>query len=340
MSNDTSPKNGSTKPKLDDVADLVIAAVVVLWVYIVPFDQSSVNILRVLPGLIGLLLIPGYLTIVSALVVTGSEVELDRLEVLLISFVISVTIVPALGVSLHFITGNADPETIVGIISVYVVISVLSNLVYRFVSDSTNARVTLLNVREFCNNLFRQETNVDTVLNMAIVLLVLAGTVAVMSPVSEQSSPQFTELGLVTQNESGELAMEGYLSDLPSTESRTIYAEITNKERQVVNYSLIVQIQQTELRDQSVAALERRQTVRTNIQLSHNESKQIPYRVTARDTQTGCRVAFLLYSGDVPELPTMDNADREVHLWHTDDPPPANNGCRDLNGITVQQMPS
>ena len=118
MSDNISSENGLTKPKLDDVADLVIAAVVVLWVYIVPFDQSSVNLLRVLPGLIGLLLIPGYLTLVSALVVTGSEVELDRLEVLLISFVISVTIVPILGVSLHFITGNADPEMIVSIMSV------------------------------------------------------------------------------------------------------------------------------------------------------------------------------------------------------------------------------
>ena len=209
---------------------------------------------------------------------------------------------------------------------------------YRFISDSTHARVKLLDVRGFLNNLFQQETKVDTVLNMAILLLVLVGTVAVMSPVFEQSSPQFTELGLATQNESDELAMEGYLSDLNSTESRTIYAEITNKERNDVDYILVVQIQQTELRDRSVAVLERRQTVQTDIQLSHNESEQIPYRVTAGDTQTGCRVAFLLYSGNVPESPTIDNADREVHLWHTDDPPPENNSCRDLNEITVQQM--
>jgi len=339
MSDETPLEADPRTPNLYDLSDLLIAATITLWVYIVPFDPSSAAHLQAIPGLIGLLFVPGYLTILSALTVTKLDVELDRLELLLLSFIISVTTIPILGMSLHFIIGSAYPETIVGIISVYVFISVSVHFIHRLASDSAHTGVQV-NVRGFLSALFQQETKVDKALNMAIILLILVGTVAVIVPVPGQTSPQFTEISLLTENESGDLAMDGYLSDLNSTKSKTINTVISNNERRTVNYTLVVQVQRAELSGQSVVVRERRQVDRTGVRLSDNDSAEIPYQFTAREAQTGCRVAFLLYAGNVPPSPTMDNAYREVHVWHTDDPPAGKNGCADLKDISVRQNSS
>ena len=92
---------------------------------------------------------------------------------------------------------------------------------------------------------------------------------------------------------------------------------LQNHEGETVQYSVVTAVQRVEVVDNgtNVTVLEEEMGERYSTQVAHNETAM--RNVSIQPTMTGerLRVVFLLYKGDPPATPTVDNAYRELHLW-------------------------
>ena len=149
---------------------------------------------------------------------------------------------------------------------------------------------------------------VNLALLISVVLALATGGFALLAP---QDGEQFTDLRLLTENDSGELVAADYPDSIAPGENESITVSIENRENQEMNYTLFVQQQRVE--DGSVVE---RDTI-TVEQYTVGDGERIVDEVTIEPSGSGeLRFAFLLYEdGSVPELQTTENAYRSGHLW-------------------------
>lgn len=332
--------SGSNSPRRERaVMDLVgITGVVLTTLALTYWTPTWISPLRVGMGLISVLFAPGYVTLAAVLSSPTTmtkltpwkrvESRLGRWEQILLSVVISIAIVPILGIVVSFTPSGVRPVIMVQAISGYTLMTAGVVAIRRLFFAQAATGFLLDDIESWIDRVRDPPTETDLLLNLLIIAVVLVGSVAIVTPLGGQETPQFTELSVLSENESGNLDMNEYLQPSGSDNAATVVMDVTNHEHQSVEYTVVVQVQRAEVRERSVAVLDRTQISTTEIRLDHNESARIPYEITSPDTRTGCRVAFLLYRGSPPESPTVDNAYREVHLWDTADPPPTQASCR------------
>jgi uncharacterized membrane protein len=164
----------------------------------------------------------------------------------------------------------------------------------------------------------------------------IIGVGVVIAPSIGQEEPRFTEFYILSENQSDDLVMRDYLSSSEPIETTRIWAGITNREYREVNYTVIVQVQRVKIANKSLEVLERERINKLSVNLSHNESTSLPYDFTVNRTETGCRIAFLLYTGAAPGSPTIENSYRELHVWNMEDPPGKQPNCRNISAVNVE----
>jgi len=330
-----------------DLFDLFVVIDFALIAFILAYSASpQLTVFRIGFGLLGVLFIPGYVTLAAATAgrKTDDELgqwnwigdELDRGERLVLCIPVSMAIVVLLAVILSLTPFGIEPLTMVLVVTTYSVSVTAVATIHRLVSDSETANSPLGGVTLPIGRLRNLPTEVDVVLNLLILLVVVAGAVAVVAPLSGQSTPRFTEFALLSGNESGDLDTEGYLFENGSNGSASVVAQITNRERRLVQYTVVVQLQRAAVRNRSVTVLDHRRMSTVSVGLNDSERARLRYEFALPETRTGCRIAFLLYRGDIPASPTIENAYRELHLWHTPDPPPNRTGCPSLGTIDIE----
>lgn len=147
-------------------------------------------------------------------------------------------------------------------------------------------------------------TETQRLLNLLLVASVLtliatAGYAAVTPPANDDP---FSEFYLVTENGDGEYVAEDLPHEFSEGESRSLFVAIANHEGQRVPYTVIVQLDGSEID-------------RFSTSIADGETERVEQSVTPSKTGDRLRLSFLLYRGDVPENPTPENAYRETHLW-------------------------
>lgn len=150
----------------------------------------------------------------------------------------------------------------------------------------------------------------------AVSVIVTAATVG-GALASEQSGERFTELYLLTVGENGELTADDYPTNLTRGESVPLVVGVTNKERRVQSYTVVVVLQRIDERSGSTRILDEAVLHRFQMRLAHNETWEHRHRVTPQFVGERNRLVYLLYRGTPPDEPSTENAYREVHLWVT-----------------------
>jgi uncharacterized membrane protein len=95
---------------------------------------------------------------------------------------------------------------------------------------------------------------------------------------------------------------------------------ITNREHERTTYTVVVELQRVERvpgpnNTTRIDVLEADELRRFRTTLDHNETWHQPYAVTPTIVGEDMRLTFLLYQGDPPADPAVDNAYRELQLW-------------------------
>ncbi|ELY96335.1 hypothetical protein C484_01435 [Natrialba taiwanensis DSM 12281] len=148
-------------------------------------------------------------------------------------------------------------------------------------------------------------------ISVAIVLLLAVSSIgyAVVGP---QTGEQFSEVSILTETNDGELVAGNYPTTFDDGESHELVFTVENRERRTVGYTVVVIEQAVE--NDSVA--EQRELKRFETELEHGRTWNHAHDVQPTVSGETVRLAWLVYlDGDVPESPSLENADYSTHRW-------------------------
>ena len=168
----------------------------------------------------------------------------------------------------------------------------------------------------------------DAALNVLLVITVVLATASVGYALGvPKESEQFSELSLLTEGEDG-LVADDYPTALERGASRSLVVGIRNREHDTTEYSLIGKLQRVAVQrpgndsvndstgeSVSVSVRDEETVARFDPELDHGETWTRRHEVTPTLTGENLRLTYLLYAGDPPKDPAVENAYREVHLW-------------------------
>ncbi|MWV39558.1 DUF1616 domain-containing protein [Natrialba sp. INN-245] len=163
----------------------------------------------------------------------------------------------------------------------------------------------------------------DAVLTASSILLTVAVATAIGALIVgfliPASAGGFTELGLYTADEDGELVAGDLPDEIEPGEQVPVTVSIENQEGERTAYTVVVQ--QQVLEDGAVVDRTELQEVDANVSDGATVTSQRQIGPTAEPGET-VRISVLLYEGDPPVIPTNENADEDTYFWVTvtDDP--------------------
>lgn len=243
---------------------------------------------------------------------------IDGIERVALSFGLSIAIVPLIGLVLNFTPFGIRLVPILVAVSGGTLLSTAVGAVRRFeLPLEDRFRVPYREwVEAGRSELFEPETRVDAALNVALALSVVLAVASVGYAVAvPKQGETFTEFYLLTQNETGALVADDYPQNFTVGQAQSVHVGIGNNEYEPFEYTVVVVTQDVRFENNSTTVLREREVDRYRTRVTHNETWLERRAVAPTLTGERLRLAFLLYRGEVPADPTVDNAYRELHLW-------------------------
>lgn len=149
------------------------------------------------------------------------------------------------------------------------------------------------------------------------VLLVAIGLAAgaiVLGLLAPASAGGFTELGLYTEDDEGELVAGDLPNEIAPGESIPVTIGVENQEGVDREYAIVVQQQTVE--DGEVVDREPLQEVEASVADGNTGTGEYSLTPTADPGET-VRISVLLYDEEPPAEPTADTAEEETYFWVT-----------------------
>ena len=171
---------------------------------------------------------------------------------------------------------------------------------------------TLRRGRESTDTEDRAETLLYVVLAASLILA--AGSVGWVVAASDRGD-SFTELSLLTENETGVAVGDDYPTRMVQGEETPLVVAIGNHEHRAMNYTVVVELQRVARTNDTTVISAERELRRFTARVEANETRQQRLALAPSLTGPRLRLAFLLYKGPAPADPSMRTADHEVHLW-------------------------
>lgn len=326
---------GTTRLPVFDLlpADLLAVLILTLGVaFAVTLPGLSETPVRTVLGAFFVLFVPGY-AIVSALFpetdkrpvettadrADAAPVTLQRTvdgpERVLLSIGLSTATAGLSGFALHLSSLTLRPLTVLTPLAVVAVLSTL--IAIRRRARIRPGRRFLVPYRRWVSEITARSggSTVEVVVNVAVVVtILLASSTLGFALLFPQDGEEFTELYLLTENETGGPRMADFPNELVVDETRTVHVGVGNHERQPMNYTLLVELHRVEGNEGSLTVVSSERLARTTLRLRNNETVIRPVSVSPRMSGTQLRLTFLLYAGDPPADPRITNAYRETHL--------------------------
>lgn len=311
-----------------DIAAVV--AIVGLTVAIISLPVVRETWFRILFGLPFVLFVPGYAFIAALFPEAGSSptedanattVEdggIDGLERVALSVGTSIVVVPLIGLVLNFTPWGIRLVPIIVSVSGFT-LTMAAIATYRRNELPTTDRFGVPYrrwINEGRSAILNPESRGDKVLNILLVasLLLAIGSVGYAVAIPKQGE-SFSEFYLLTEGQDGELIADDYPQNLTVGEEESLYVGIGNHEHRTVNYTVMVLLQDVQFQNNSSDVLRQERLGRFQTTLETNETWQRNHTVTPTMTGERLRLTYLLYRGDAPSDPSIENAYQEVHLW-------------------------
>ncbi|MFC7202627.1 DUF1616 domain-containing protein [Haloferax namakaokahaiae] len=315
-----------------DLAFVLVMVVSTLLAALVPgLDETP---LRVVLGLPFVLFAPGY-ALVAALFPERGPVTIERdddhdaavdqrgidgIERVALSFGTSIAVVPLLGLVLNFTPWGIRLVPILVAVGGFTLVGVVV-AAGRRTELPPDERFSVPYEAWFDagkSELFEPATRADAVLNVVLVVSVVLAAASVGYAVGVPTDGEsFSEFYLLTENDDGDLVADDYPDELVVGESVPLVVGIGNNEHRQVNYTAVVFLQRVERQNNSTTVLEQDRLAAFSPSLADNETWHRRHRIQPTMTGERLRLTYLLYIGDEPDSPSVENAYRELHLWVT-----------------------
>lgn len=290
--------------------------------------------LRLILGLPFILFIPGYVLVFALFPARKTDRGIDTLERIVLSFGLSIAVVPLIGLVLNYTPWGIRLEPILLSLLIFIV-SIGLYGVYRWRKTDPEERFVI----SVTVTLPKQENKVDralTIILVVVILVVIASLIYVI--ILPKNGEKFTEFYLLGPTGKA----EGYPRNLTTQENATVIIGVVNHENRPINYTIeIWLINQTTMTNNQTGGnetvynkmwyLDTITTTLPNEPVNTEEpwQPQWTYNYTfSIDTPGTFKLAFLLFTNSTATLasPTnyqeianqiINSAYRETHLWIT-----------------------
>jgi len=301
-----------------DLAAVSMSAVAV-YLLVVRFGAESE--LRLFATVPLVLFLPGY-ALVSVLFPTAKRSAnnaaattaearprgIDTTERMGLAFVLSLAIIPVIVLVLPVTNWGLAAQPIAAALALVTVVLAQIGVVRR-VRTPEAERFTVSPLARLGRIRRTGITMSSVVLVLAIGAAVGALLIGALFPVAAGG---YTELGLYSENEDGELVAGELPSEVSPGTSIPVTIEIENHERHQQDYTVVVQ-QQT-LEDDDVVERSELQRLNTTVADGGSERSERSVTPTVGANET-VRISVLLYHEEPPATPTNENAAEETHFW-------------------------
>jgi len=263
-----------------------------------------------------LLFVPGYAVVASLFPTWNPEYENHRLivtERILYSVAASICLAIIVGVNLEFTPWPIRP---IPVLTTLAIITVVASGIagYRRHRRTPTGLGQASTPSETSRAASRRSNGEGIQLGTIVVgvaILVAFASVTLVAA-QPQRGEAYTEFGLLTENETGDLEASGYPEQIAMGESEQLYFTVINHEMETTEYVVVVQLARTAPTGEVIE--------RTRLD-SYDNRTAAGDRWLQRHTVTPVlegerlRLTYLLYRGSLPEQPTAENAYRETHIW-------------------------
>lgn len=332
------------------VPAVLLVSIVVLWL-------PSGSTLRLLLAVVALSFLPGYaLTLAvfpgrqpgwnetsTPMASEHRESNLSSLgpvERIAMGVGFSVCLAPLYGYVVAVGFGGYDTGTAVVLVSVTTLLSTLL-AVGRFALSPTDLAAPSPFARLARDVIDRSSapTRDEQLLNLAVVAaLLLAAAYLSVSIALPPESPEYTTATLLTENDEGELVADGYPDRLGEDESADLVFRLENHESREVEYQVFVQLQRV---DTDGSVIEDTRLDRFERTVPPGQPWDRSHSVTSTMSGDRVRLAYLVYLGDAPAEPTVDNAYRSLTLWvGSGDVPEETNAVTPSSSVPIPEQRS
>jgi uncharacterized membrane protein len=311
-----------------DIIVCLLASICVVPLVFFPIE----NTIRIIFGLPFILFIPGYVLVFALFPAKKTYRGIDTLERIVLSFGLSIAVVPLIGLALNYTPWGMRLEPILFSVFFFILIIGLVGI-YRWRKTDPKGRFIISLKVTFP----KQENKIDRALTIILVIAILIVLVSLIYVITiPKTGETFTEFYLLGPTGKA----EGYPRNLTINETATVTIGIANHEHRVIDYTIeIWLINQTTITNNQTGENETRYnqmwylgTITTT--LPHQEinieepwQPQWTYNYTfAVDTPGKFKLAFLLFT--TPRSPyntrtdyhdiadeKISSAYRENHLW-------------------------
>ncbi|QOS13585.1 MULTISPECIES: DUF1616 domain-containing protein [Haloferax] len=239
------------------------------------------------------------------------------LERTVLSFGVSLALVPVFGILLLAIAPRVDSVTVVtGFGAGIAVVLVLGEYRRRQLRTTERYVFPIRSGAESVVASFTTGATLNRRLNAVLAVLILVSVVSFGYALTvPNSGEEYTSLSLVTRQSDGEYVASGYPESLSTEGNAELFVSTTNHERELTRYTVVVQLQRVETTSDSVSVVEYEELGRASQAVPPGETWVTSPELRAEMTGTGLRLVYLLYKGDVPKRPTAENAYRSTHIW-------------------------
>ncbi|WP_410767593.1 DUF1616 domain-containing protein [Haloferax sp. DFSO60] len=287
--------------------------------------------LRALFGLPVLLFLPGYTLLLvlfpadhSTSVSTVSDVNvrtaptnIDLTERLVLSFGMSLALIPILGLVFLQFGQSLGAVALVGLFFVLIAIGLLFGE-YRRQQLPESERYSLPVARWLTGvstALTAEDTaqrGINIALAFAIILAVSSLGYALVVP---NTAEQYSSMSLLTQQSNGEFVASNYPSSLTTAQEDDLFVSVTNHEGAATTYTLVVELQRVDTSTGELRIIEAQELARTSQSVASGETWTANPTIQPGLTGTDLRLVYLLYKGDAPASPDEENAYRSTYIW-------------------------
>lgn len=240
--------------------------------------------------------------------------SLDPLARIALAVGFSVCLMPVFGYVVGVTGAGYEPRTVIVLVSVATTLfTVLAAIRYLMSPTDIDAPSPLANLAETVVDGVSAPTPGKRALNVAVVVMLVLATANLAAAIaSPPQSPEYTTAALLTENDEGELVADGYPDQLRAGETADLVLRVENRESQATDYEVVVQLQRVSA-DGTVTEISTRDRFEQTVDAGSVWEQD--HRVASDMSGERVRLAYLVYKGDTPTEPTLDNAYRNLTLW-------------------------
>lgn len=240
--------------------------------------------------------------------------SLDPFERIALAVGFGVCLMPVFGFVVGVTGAGYELRTVVILVSVATTLfTALAAVRYRMSPSDVDAPSPFATLAETVVDGVSAPTPGNRALNVAVVVLLVLATANLAAAIaSPPESPEYTTAALLTENDEGELVADGYPDQLRAGETADLILRVENHESRAVDYEVVVQLQRVS-DDGTVTEISTRDRFEQTV--DSGSVWELDHRVASDMSGERVRLAYLIYNGDAPAEPTLDNAYRNLTLW-------------------------